>query len=316
MHHAIAWVRRTEDLIHEAFARLPRGAYVVANELLHLINDTPTRGPYLFLASPKRMQYEDGKSHDPGSLRTFFTWMRRQADTEIPDALDLPEAITCEIEPHTQGGPTTVVLRADDCIPDVPGPMTDAEQDARLRAYEKHWKNRDAYCQDLLDALAERIGPIAHAEQSSVLTQALHYRSSNVSNSVIIVGNGNVVGDGSSSRVLQGTLAAPAEAPSRSTGSAGNTAPIHDQLNTRRRKLLQEKLEKHFNEDELRSLCFDLGEDYENLGGEGKAGKARELILRLERLERIAELIDRCRELRPKISWEDTFEISPLVASE
>ena len=176
----------------------PRGAYVVANELLHLINDTPTRGPYLFLASPKRMQYEDGKSHDPGSLRTFFTWMRRQADTEIPDALDLPEAITCEIEPHTQGGPTTVVLRADDCIPDVPGPMTDAEQDARLRAYEKHWKNRDAYCQDLLDALAERIGPIAHAEQSSVLTQALHYRSSNVSNSVIIVGNGNVVGDGSS----------------------------------------------------------------------------------------------------------------------
>jgi hypothetical protein len=150
----------------------------------------------------------------------------------------------------------------------------------------------DCAREDLLDALAERIAPI------------------------IIVGNGNVVGDGSSSRVLQGTLAAPVETASRSTGSAGNTAPIHDQLNTRRRKLLQEKLENHFNENELRSLCFDLGVDYENLGGEGKVGKARELIGHQERRGDIDGLIDRCRELRPKISWEDTFGISPIVASE
>ena len=69
---------------------------------------------------------------------------------------------------------------------------------------------------------------------------------------------------------------------------------------------LYQNLDKHFSEEDLRTLCFELGVDYESLPAQGKAGKARELILHLERHERIAELIDRCRKLRPKISWEDT----------
>jgi hypothetical protein len=108
---------------------------------------------------------------------------------------------------------------------------------------------------------------------------------------------------------------APKIGAPRPTGSAGNTAPTHNLLNIRQRKLLQE-LKKHFNEDELRSLCFDLGVDYEDLQAQGKAGKARELILYQERRGDSDRLIDRCRELRPTISWEDTSGISPIVASE
>jgi hypothetical protein len=41
---------------------------------------------------------------------------------------------------------------------------------------------------------------------------------------------------------------------------------------------LREMLVARFNEEELRDLCFDLSVDYESLVGQGKAGKARELI--------------------------------------
>jgi len=62
-----------------------------------------------------------------------------------------------------------------------------------------------------------------------------------------------------------------------------------------------------FDEDELRTLCFDLDLDYDNLAGEGKAGKARELVGYLERHDRIPELIETGRELRPEIDWGDVL---------
>jgi hypothetical protein len=95
------------------------------------------------------------------------------------------------------------------------------------------------------------------------------------------------------------------------TGSAGKTAPIRN-LGS---ELLQ-NLDKHFSEEDLRTLCFELGVDYENLPAQGKAGKARELIRHLERAGRIADLIDLGRKRRPKISWEDTSGASPAVAPE
>ena len=42
--------------------------------------------------------------------------------------------------------------------------------------------------------------------------------------------------------------------------------------------------------DSLRTLCFRLGLDYDDLPGESKAGRARELILALEREGRVGEL--------------------------
>lgn len=55
-------------------------------------------------------------------------------------------------------------------------------------------------------------------------------------------------------------------------------------------------IDRHYSLDELRTLCFELGVDYDNLPGEGKKGKARELILSESRrrgLERLAGLLRR-----------------------
>ena len=55
-------------------------------------------------------------------------------------------------------------------------------------------------------------------------------------------------------------------------------------------KLLYDLLIEKFNEEELKTLCFLLDVSYNDLGGEGRASKARELILHLERRERLSEL--------------------------
>jgi Effector-associated domain 7/CHAT domain/Tetratricopeptide repeat len=65
-------------------------------------------------------------------------------------------------------------------------------------------------------------------------------------------------------------------------------------LTTLRRMLLE-----HFSDGELRDLCFDLGTDYESLPGEGKANKARELILACGRMGKLAALVARCTQQRP-----------------
>ena len=60
-----------------------------------------------------------------------------------------------------------------------------------------------------------------------------------------------------------------------------------------------------FDEEDLRTLCFDLGVDYDNLPARGKAYKARELVKYLGRHNRISELLRIGKELRPDISWID-----------
>jgi tetratricopeptide (TPR) repeat protein len=68
---------------------------------------------------------------------------------------------------------------------------------------------------------------------------------------------------------------------------------------------LRQELAEHFSEEELRTLCFDLGLDYENLPAQGKVGKARELIAEVERGESVAKLVELCRRARPNVLWED-----------
>ncbi len=46
-------------------------------------------------------------------------------------------------------------------------------------------------------------------------------------------------------------------------------------------------------------MCFDLQVDYDSLRGEGKAGKARELVAQAERIGRLAELEAAVRRERP-----------------
>ena len=68
---------------------------------------------------------------------------------------------------------------------------------------------------------------------------------------------------------------------------------------------LREKITEHFSDDELRTLCFDLGVDYESLGGEGKEGQARQLVAHCARHGHLAELYAKCSQLRPRVDWQE-----------
>lgn len=64
---------------------------------------------------------------------------------------------------------------------------------------------------------------------------------------------------------------------------------------------LREVLTDKFSEDELRTLCFDLSVDYENLGGRAKVGKVTELVQTMQRMNRIDELVAYVGGKRPLI---------------
>ena len=66
---------------------------------------------------------------------------------------------------------------------------------------------------------------------------------------------------------------------------------------------LREILVERFSESELRDLCFDLGIDYETLGGDNKRDKARELLLFGERHDRTLELFMAVNNARPGLAW-------------
>ncbi len=74
--------------------------------------------------------------------------------------------------------------------------------------------------------------------------------------------------------------------------------------------LLRHMLLTRFDENELRTLCFDLGVDYDDLPAIGKSNKGRELIAYLERRSRIHELIRVGSEMRPDIDWSETSELA------
>ena len=54
---------------------------------------------------------------------------------------------------------------------------------------------------------------------------------------------------------------------------------------------LRQLLVKRFSDGELRTLCFDLGVEYEDLPGAGKTDKARELVDYMDRYDRLADLV-------------------------
>ncbi|MCP4518188.1 MAG: hypothetical protein GY824_23525, partial [Delftia sp.] len=66
-----------------------------------------------------------------------------------------------------------------------------------------------------------------------------------------------------------------------------------------------------FDKEELLTLCFDLGVDYDDLRGEGKTNKARALITFLERRGQLAELIKTCSRQRPNVVWKGWAAATP-----
>ena len=66
---------------------------------------------------------------------------------------------------------------------------------------------------------------------------------------------------------------------------------------------LRETLDSRFDEEELRTLCFDLGVEYDDLPSRGRAGKARELVGYCARRDNLVELVRVAQKQRPDISW-------------
>jgi hypothetical protein len=78
---------------------------------------------------------------------------------------------------------------------------------------------------------------------------------------------------------------------------------IPESLPSQDRIALWKTLTQCVNDDELKTLCFTLHENYDNLGGETLEGHIRELILRMERKGRLHILIAACQERYPHQQW-------------
>ena len=76
---------------------------------------------------------------------------------------------------------------------------------------------------------------------------------------------------------------------------------MDQEMLARLRRTLVERLD----EGDLRDLCFDLGTDYNDLPGETRADRARELILYFMRRNRLPKLIRTIEENRPDIDLSD-----------
>lgn len=66
---------------------------------------------------------------------------------------------------------------------------------------------------------------------------------------------------------------------------------------------LYELIAKHFDLEELRTLCFRLGLDIADLPGEGRNAKARELVTYMNRRLHMADLIAQLQQERPDVNW-------------
>jgi len=83
----------------------------------------------------------------------------------------------------------------------------------------------------------------------------------------------------------------------------GDQSAVSDEGTSRVHRLvaLREAIVQRFGLEELRTLCQDVGVDYDDLPGEGKTAKARELVARLERRGELERLVVALREIG--VNW-------------
>lgn len=79
---------------------------------------------------------------------------------------------------------------------------------------------------------------------------------------------------------------------------------------------LRQGLIATFSLNELQTLCFALGVDYECIAGEGKDGKARELTLFFARTGNLGQLLTYCQTTRPSYPWLATTEPLPQTPTD
>ncbi len=79
-------------------------------------------------------------------------------------------------------------------------------------------------------------------------------------------------------------------------------------LDTNVYRPLREQIGETFNEEELRTLCFDMGISYEDLGARGRAANIRELIEWAIRYGQLDRLQNTLVSAKPHIIWSELFE--------
>ncbi len=82
---------------------------------------------------------------------------------------------------------------------------------------------------------------------------------------------------------------------------------------------LHKQIDQYFSFSEVRTLCFDLGVDYENIPGDHRSAFIRNLIVSLAKQNRLQELIDQVRQERAFVDWQDVpadFELPSNIAQE
>lgn len=79
---------------------------------------------------------------------------------------------------------------------------------------------------------------------------------------------------------------------------------------------LHKLIDKHFDEQELITLCFYLHVAYDSLPAVGKSAKARELVQKCEREDELDKLLREGQGLRPKADWSSVFLSDDQSASQ
>ena len=89
---------------------------------------------------------------------------------------------------------------------------------------------------------------------------------------------------------------------------ASQPNPHQFKLDTSQYQKLFQVLATRFDKQELKNLCFNLGVDFDNLSGESKGDKARELLAYLIRHNEIDELLVVGTRLRQDINWTELIQ--------
>jgi hypothetical protein len=100
--------------------------------------------------------------------------------------------------------------------------------------------------------------------------------------------------------ILSGTFHGPVTVGSTPAPSP-TAAEALSEADQREVERLYGVLNARFDQEELRTLCFRLGVDYDSLRGEGKAAKARELALYMSRTGGLARLRAAIQAERPGV---------------
>lgn len=82
---------------------------------------------------------------------------------------------------------------------------------------------------------------------------------------------------------------------------------------------LHKQIDQYFSFSEVRTLCFNLGVDYENIPGDHRSAFIRNMIISLAKQGRLQELINEVRAERAFVDWQDVpadFELPSNMAQE